>query len=281
MFGREFAGFQETLLSSFVSMNKDYRKVGKVNLSGSLLRALQRLYIAVFGIPEIGFQYRAKYFSDIFGYFTARPPKTVLDAGVGIGLSALMIKKRFPGAKILGTDIDRGKLAFLTEFLKVKKIRGISVKYEDLAKMKKKNEFDLIINIDVLEHVKDYSRVLENFYRSLKNGGLVYIHTPQPNQRRFFKRFVKWEHEEHVREGYEITELTKELESMGFEIVKTGRTFGIFGSLAWELNHLTLSTSFVIAGLTFPAIYLFGLLAFVVPDKQGLCAYYLLRKNEK
>ena len=41
-----------------------------------------------------------------------------------------------------------------------------------------KNKYDLALAIEVIEHVKDSEKMLENIYNALKPGGILYITTP-------------------------------------------------------------------------------------------------------
>ena len=41
------------------------------------------------------------------------------------------------------------------------------------------DEFDLILALDVLEHIEDDSRAISELYRSLKYGGGLIITVPQ------------------------------------------------------------------------------------------------------
>jgi 2-polyprenyl-3-methyl-5-hydroxy-6-metoxy-1,4-benzoquinol methylase len=139
--------------------------------------------------------------------------------------------------------------------------------------------YNLIVNIDVLEHIVDYKTVIKNFYRLLKIGGYIYIHTPQPNQKRIFKQFEKWHHEDHVREGFTPEELRIELKRLGFRIIEMKETFGFFGKLAWELNHFTLKKSFVLAGLFFPFFYCLAEIDLLFNNKGGLGTAILAKKR--
>jgi len=48
----------------------------------------------------------------------------------------------------------------------------------DVTKMKYSNEFDVILCLNVLEHVYDYQKALKNMYKALKKNGRVIIAVP-------------------------------------------------------------------------------------------------------
>lgn len=279
MFGKEFYQNPEILLDSFGEMNDAYEDVSDKNRRVNMLKILESYYIRIFGIPEIGFQIRFLYLESFLKNTIKRNPKKILDAGSGIGSQSLWLSGRYKHAEIVGYDIDNNKLKQAKIFVKKIRNQRIQFFYEDISKsLKEKNTYDLIVNIDVLEHIVNYKAVLKNFYKLLQVGGHVYIHTPQPDQKRIFKQFEKWHHEDHVREGYEPQLLIKELKKCGFVIVEKKETFGFFGKFAWELNHLSLSKSFVLTGLIFPLLYILARFDLFTENKNGLGTAILAKK---
>ena len=139
--------------------------------------------------------------------------------------------------------------------------------------------YDFIVCIDVLEHIHDYGLVLKNFSKLLKNEGYLYIHVPQPNQKRIFNSLKKWRHEDHVHEGIAKKELENKLKKLNFDILTSMETFGFFGKLSWELNHLALSKSFIVAGIAHPLLYIIAKIDLWIINKNGLGVAILAKKN--
>jgi hypothetical protein len=81
--------------------------------------------------------------------------------------------------------------------------------------------------------------VLSNFHKALKPSGLLLMHTPNYKQTRFFNYFENQHVKEHIRTGFAIDGLIKDICASGFEIELARYTFGPIGNLAWELYHLT------------------------------------------
>lgn len=48
----------------------------------------------------------------------------------------------------------------------------------DVTKMNFKNEFDVILCINVLEHVFDFKKAIENIYKGLKSNGIALFFVP-------------------------------------------------------------------------------------------------------
>lgn len=279
MFGKEYAQHLDVLIHSFGQMNKSYlRKAHEEKYTG-FIGTSKKLFISLFGIPEIGFQLRSIYFEKILTSFVPfDKPKRILDAGSGIGAYAFWLAKKFPFAQVTGADVDKQKLNFCRTLMKEYLLDNISFNYFDISKTIKNETYDLIVIIDVLEHIDDYPDVLRNCYRLLRKNGILYIHVPQPNQKRIFGSLRRWRHKDHVRAGISKETLEKTLTKIGFKIIVSRETFGLFGKLAWELNHLTFTKNFVLAALAFPFLYIISSLDPVWENKNGLGVAVLSKK---
>ena len=277
MFGKEYAKHLDVLISSFGEINNRYQKKIKTNSSISFLK---KIYVMLFGIPEIGFQIRSMYFKKIlFSNLLNKNLKKILDAGSGIGAYTFLLGQTYPQAKVTGGDIDKYKLKSCQTMAKELGLKNVEFDYLNITKINnKENYYDLIVNIDVLEHVDNYELALKNFFRVLHRNGYLYIHVPQPNQKRIFNSFTKWHHEDHVREGIARKDLENSLKKLGFKIIASKETFGFFGKLAWEINHIMLSRSFVLAGIIFPFLFILGKLDLLLKNKDGLGIAILVQK---
>ena len=280
MFGREYANHLDILVQSFEQINENYQNRIKTGSKENLAEKLKKLYISVFGIPEIGFQIRSLYFEKILNsHFLKKNQKKILDAGCGIGSYTLLLGKKFEKAKVTGGDIDKYKLQSCKAIASELNIRNVEFEYLNITKISNNARYDLAVCIDVLEHIHDYELALSNFSKLLKSGGYLYVHVPQPNQQRIFKSLKEWHHEDHTREGIIKNELEKKLRKLGFKIITSMETFGLFGKLSWELNHLSLSRSFVIAGIIFPLLYAIAKIDLWQRNKNGLGIAVLAKKE--
>ena len=99
------------------------------------------------------------------------------------------------------------------------------------------NNFDIILSVDVMEHIEEDLLVFQNFYKSLKKNGVLIISTPSDKG----GSDVHGEHEvsfidEHVRDGYSISDITSKLKKAGFQTVDAGYTYGKPGNISWRLS---------------------------------------------
>lgn len=51
-------------------------------------------------------------------------------------------------------------------------------KIVDVMEMKYKEQFDIVLCINILEHVVDYQKAIDNCYKAVKKGGIVIFFTP-------------------------------------------------------------------------------------------------------
>lgn len=280
MFGKEYASHLDILTQSFGQMNDQYQeKIKKSQKSNAFIKTFKKLYILLFGIPEIGLQIRSIYFKKIIiSHLFKKNPKNILDAGSGIGAYSIWLAKNFNKAKITGGEIDKNKLSYSEAIRKQLHLKNVKFVYFDIMKSQNKSLYDLIICIDVLEHIDRYEIVLKNFYDLLQNNGYIYIHVPQPNQKRIFSLFKTWHHLDHVHEGIAKNTLENRLKKLGFQIISSQETSGFFGKITWEINHFTLSKSFVFAGIIFPLLYVLAMLDQFTKNKDGLGVAVLAKK---
>ena len=100
----------------------------------------------------------------------------ILDLGVGTGSLLNYLIKNYNYKTIYGIDISE-------EMIKIsrKKIQNGILKVSSAEEIPfDENFFDLLICIDVLEHVKDPIKVIQEITRVLKNGGIAILSTPNP-----------------------------------------------------------------------------------------------------
>jgi len=279
MFGSIYFRHPEALVESLQDISDSYRE-STVAAQGGRMLALQRAYVRAFGVPEIGFRLRGLYFSRALRRLRALRPRRVLDAGSGIGAYAIWLAKRYPDAEVTGWELDERKVRFSQEFARELGIPNLRFELRDLcARDTAADAYDLVVNVDVLEHIADYEAALANLHRLLRSEGHLFLHTPQPHQRRVFKRFDHWHHEDHVREGFTPPALVADLERLNYRVIEVAETFGLPGRLAWELNHMSLVRSPALAGAVFPMLYAGALIDPFVPKRHALATAIIAQKR--
>lgn len=163
--------------------------------------------------------------------------KHVLDAGSGLGQYSWYISRKYPRWQITAIDIKKEEIESCKAFFEKENKTNVRFETRDLTAYVAPDTFDLILSVDVMEHIEDDRKVFENFYRSLRNGGMLLISTPSDQggsdvQAEGDTSFI----EEHVRDGYSVADIGEKLTSAGFDSVSAQYSYGKPGSIAWRLS---------------------------------------------
>jgi ubiquinone/menaquinone biosynthesis C-methylase UbiE len=137
----------------------------------------------------------------------------VLDAGCGNGSLSIRIAEK--GFRIEAIDIAKKSLDYFRSKVKKKNIKNINIRYGSILKTDyKANSFDSVVSGEVLEHLTDDKKAIEEFYRVLKKGGICVVSVPA--------KIDKWDFVDeasgHVRR-YKKEELSDRFEEQGFKIL--------------------------------------------------------------
>ena len=193
----------------------------------------------------------------------------MLDAGTGFGQFAYWAAKQYPKLRVHAVDIKPEYLERAKTFTKQAGMdTRITYSADDLTKLQASGPYDLVLSVDVMEHIEEDERVFRNFYKVLRAGGSVIINTPSDQG----GSGVAHEGEtsfigEHVRDGYGVDEITEKLQRAGFVVDDVSFAYGVFGSMAWKLSikwpMVLLNFSFLFV-LLLPIYYLFTLPAALI-----------------
>lgn len=165
----------------------------------------------------------------------------LLDAGSGFGQYVYYLSKKFPKASILGLDVKEEQVADCNAFFLKAGKSNIAFETADLTEIAFSNRFDLVLCVDVMEHIEEDRKVLENYFNALKPGGMLLISTPSDQG----GSDVHHDHEgdgavgfidEHVRDGYAMAELDEKLKTAGFTKTSLHYQYGWPGKISWRLS---------------------------------------------
>jgi len=162
---------------------------------------------------------------------------SIYDAGTGYGQYSYFMSKKLLPNKIYAVDVKEKWIDDCKDFFSSRNIANVSFGVEDLTSVSHENKFDLIVSVDVMEHIVDDVKVFQNFYRALKPDGFLLINTPSiyggsdvhdDGEESFIS--------EHAREGYSFKDLETKLEPLGFKMYRSRYTYGKWGDKAWRLG---------------------------------------------
>lgn len=162
----------------------------------------------------------------------------ILDAGSGFGQYSYYLARKCKTWNVLGIDVKQEQIADCNDFAaKIGYENRMNFIEGDLTKFVSEKPCDMILSVDVMEHILDDVQVFKNFNASLKENGMLLISTPS----NLGGSDVDDEHDEsfigeHVRDGYSIEDITFKLQDAGFKSVDATYSYGKAGHISWILS---------------------------------------------
>jgi SAM-dependent methyltransferase len=134
---------------------------------------------------------------------------SILDIGSGAGTHLELLGGRFPGASLTAIDFERAPLCFCRDD------RGLPVCQADAQRLPFASaSFDLVVGLDVLEHLADDAAALGEMHRVGRPGATLVLTVPA-----FRALWGSVDELGHHRRRYRGRELRKRVEAAGFEIL--------------------------------------------------------------
>jgi len=173
-----------------------------------------------------------------------RETAKILDAGMGFGQYSYLLAQHHPNWEILGVDIKDDQVDDCNTFFRKAGLKNARFEVADLERFSSPPLFDLILSIDVMEHIPNDEAVFQNFFHALKPGGMLLISTPSdqggsdvhPHDEDISENASHSFIGEHVRDGYNILMIQKKLREAGFSCTEAYYTYGKPGKISWNLS---------------------------------------------
>lgn len=137
--------------------------------------------------------------------------KSFLEIGCGTGFVISAISKSFSSVRLLGSEYMEEGLMYARE-----RLPGAEFTQMDARNIPYESELDALGAFDVLEHIEEDEVVLQQIYKALKLGGMMFLTVPQ---HRWLWSAVD-EYACHVRR-YTANELHQKVGGAGFEIIRS------------------------------------------------------------
>ena len=141
---------------------------------------------------------------------------TILDAGCGHGLAFVLLEEHFQPRRIIGIDIDKEQMRLAPDMAQRCQCE-VALKNGTVYNMNiPDSSIDMIFSHQLLHHISNQPRVLEEFFRILMPGGIILL---SESCRSFINSFLirlLFRHPMHVQKtAAEYVELVR---SNGFKI---------------------------------------------------------------
>lgn len=151
---------------------------------------------------------RNRVIQHLFKKYIGAKKVNILEIGCGTGYVLKGLEKKFPKYTLKGSEIHVEGIKFAQ-----KRLPNIEFVQLDATEMPFENEFDAIGAFDVLEHIEEDEKVMEEVNKSLKSKGYFIISVPQYQWMWSITDAIAF----HKRR-YHRKELKEKLEKAGFEL---------------------------------------------------------------
>ena len=164
--------------------------------------------------------------------------QNVLDAGSGFGQYTYNLLRKNRDYTVKAIDISHEHVEECRKFFgKLNSADRVSFEQADLTRYRVENEYNLILSVDVMEHILEDELVFKNFLLSMRPGGMLLISTPSDQggsdvHHDSDESFIG----EHVRDGYSVEDIEGKLKKAGFSKVIAKYSYGNHGKISWRLS---------------------------------------------
>lgn len=164
----------------------------------------------------------------------------ILDAGMGFGQYSYFMAKRNPNFQVKGVDVKNEQVADCSNFFEKINQNNASFAFADLTRFVESDTYHFILSVDVMEHIEEDVLVFKNFHKSLKKDGMLLVSTPSDQGGSDVHDHDHGEEEsfidEHVRDGYGISEIKDKLKEAGFSKSEVHYSYGWPGKISWKIS---------------------------------------------
>jgi ubiquinone/menaquinone biosynthesis C-methylase UbiE len=184
-----------------------------------LVAWLRNLYYLFYGVPDLHTHIRWRTVRRLVNNNDERDRISVLDVGCGAGHFSFELASKHKGWRVTGIDMNEEGIATATTLKQ--KLGFSNLEFRTLIATDMSvfpdNHFDLVLLIDVIEHVVEDGALVNGVRRILRPTGSVIISVPTPNYPKVFGRDF---HNGigHVREGYWLEDIVRLLGKDRFKI---------------------------------------------------------------
>jgi ubiquinone/menaquinone biosynthesis C-methylase UbiE len=162
----------------------------------------------------------------------------ILDVGGYDGFISYNLKNLFPKLKITVVDIDKTGLQIARD-------QGLNTLCASVLELPiNDNQVDIILCLDLIEHVKEDFKLIKEISRVLKKDGRIILTTPVQNGISF--PFLSNEKNKtinedwgHVRKGYSLDGIKKLFANNNLVIIETSKYFNFFSRFVYWFNSFS------------------------------------------
>lgn len=254
---------------------------------------LKAVFFLILGTPDTHTRLRNSHVINQIERLNLPPHSRVLEGGFGRAITLFWLARHHPDWHLTGVELDPLMAGDARRVIERGNYPNMEIIEGSIEGLDEENTCDLVISIDIMEHIEDDVGLLRRYLRALKPGGYLVLHVPKRHQEQWrlipafsqhhVHSFVRDRHivdedirqvhvHGHVRDEYTAEDIHQVVERSGFKIVELYETIGRWGEVSFELNQFfwrysALRYSFVL--LTYPIAVPLGYLDIRRIPQQG------------
>jgi len=256
--------------------------IGKEQIYNPEYSKIEKAYIFIFGMPIIGLRIRTR---NVFSLIpVSHNYRNILDAGSGPGVFTFELGRRFPSAHVTGIDLLKKSINACRHIANQIEAPNVEFQLGKIEALPKNGLFDLILCVDILEHVQNDVAALQSLYDAVALEGILVLHVPALYRRYpIWKKSLNFDVETHVRAGYKKEEILEKVKQTGFAIRNSGYTYGFWETLSNNISYMITRARMqnkIIYSLVFPMLNLISLIGMRArPKKLGAGIFIVAEKR--
>jgi cyclopropane-fatty-acyl-phospholipid synthase len=101
---------------------------------------------------------------------------SILDLGCGWGAFSLYAAARFPGSSILGVSNSHSQRQYIERRAQQLGLANLRIVTADINEFEAGQRFDRVVSVEMMEHVRNYQRLLHKIASWMNPAGLLFVH---------------------------------------------------------------------------------------------------------
>jgi len=127
-----------------------------------------------------------------------------LEVGSSDGLFSAWIARRFPNANVDALDLNSDEVRECQEWCRSKGLdHRLHFRQQDVLKLNEELKYDLVLALDVLEHITDDRSAVARIFAAMKVNGILIVHVPNKT----YQTITGELHNVPDSEAYKITQV--------------------------------------------------------------------------
>lgn len=236
------------------------------------------------GEPYVGKRMKMRHLARLLRDVGLPAAPRILEVGSGDGVFCEWLSRRWPDATVEGLELDPEEAAACAAWAAQTGHARLRFCSGDVLDMEATDAYDLIVCLDVLEHIRSDSEAVGRMRKALKPGGRLIAHVPNLRYQRLDGSIHTVPPEDahlinpgHVRNGYAPEELRALLDGAGLEVECIRTQHGRLTDLAYTV-YRRLERPAPLRLLSLPLIDLIWGLDVLFPGRHGNTVFAVGRK---